>query len=79
MEIKIQELQSGAKKVDPIQKKEVDKLYDISSKEWKKRKKMVSLFIFIYMKCMDIVNTLCDASGQRPSDFFEELGLEQDS
>lgn len=41
MEIKIQDLQSGTRKVDPQQKKEVDKTYEIALRESKKRKKLV--------------------------------------
>ena len=44
-EIKLNELRHGKIKVDPAEKAKVDKLYDQYTKEWKSRRKMVSVFV----------------------------------
>lgn len=43
-------LRSGDRKVDPVEKVKVDKFYDLYSKEWKLRKRMVLTFsrLFLY-------------------------------
>jgi len=40
-ELKLAELRSGVRKVDPEEKAKIDKLYEIYSKEWKGRRRMV--------------------------------------
>lgn len=40
--MKLAELRSGARKVDPVEKAKIDKLYDVYLKEWKGRRRMVA-------------------------------------
>lgn len=44
---KLKELQSGARRVDPDEKKAVDQKSVEFAKEWKKRKRLVIFFILI--------------------------------
>lgn len=39
--VRLQELRSGTRKVDPVEKAKVDANYDRYAKEWKSRKRMV--------------------------------------
>lgn len=40
-EVKLTELRSGTRRVDPAEKAKVDAQYDVYSKEWRLRKRMV--------------------------------------
>ena len=39
--VRLEELRSGTRKVDPVEKAKVDASYDRYAKEWKHRKRMV--------------------------------------
>ena len=66
---KLQELESGARRVDPVQKQLVDKSFDVCQKAWRVRKKM----------CMEIVGMLRESTGQSAAELFEEVGMEKDA
>jgi hypothetical protein len=39
---RLEQLRTGTRRVDPVEKAKVDTLYDLYTKEWKIRKKMVN-------------------------------------
>lgn len=43
-EVKLTELRSGTRRVDPEEKAQVDARYEVYSKGWRVRKRMVSLW-----------------------------------
>lgn len=45
MEKRLKLLRSGTRSVDPEQKRLVDKQLDIYQREWRRRRRMVSLFV----------------------------------
>lgn len=60
-EEKLAKLKDGTvRKVDPVEKKRVDEDLVTVGKALKERK----------AKCMEIVNSICEASGERPSALF---------
>lgn len=65
---KLEELRSGGRKVDPMEKASVDAQYEKLNKLVKTRKKL----------CMEIVGTLSESTGKKPKVFMEDLGLELD-
>jgi regulator of replication initiation timing len=66
---KLRELESGTRRVDPVQKQLVDKSFDVCQKAWRQRKKM----------CMEIVGMLRESTGQSAAELFEEVGMENDA
>jgi len=61
-------LESGARKVDPEEKKKVDQMHFERSKIRKIRKQT----------CMEIINTIADGLSIKPKSFMAEAGLEDD-
>lgn len=64
---KIQELSSGARKVDPEEKKKVDAAYSRYSKLMRERKQ----------RCMEALNMITEGMAIRPRDLMHEIGMEE--
>ncbi|PJF17573.1 Hop2 meiotic double strand DNA break repair, partial [Paramicrosporidium saccamoebae] len=61
-------LRTGTRRVDPVEKAKVDKMYELHCKEWKSRKRM----------CKEMLDAITENLPQSPSAFMEELGMETD-
>lgn len=68
MEKKLEDLRSGTRKIDPVQKAQVDKNHAEYTKLWKARKRM----------CMEVVDMVLENLPMKKAEFFEELGMEND-
>ncbi|CAG8484879.1 11329_t:CDS:2 [Paraglomus occultum] len=61
-------LRSGTKQVSSDDKKRIDASYEMNRKFWKQRKKLFD----------DIFKTLMEYIPQKPQEFIEEIGIEED-
>ena len=68
MHERLEPLERGTVKVDPAERAQIEKQFEVASKAWKQRKKL----------CNDIIGMLTESISKKPSEFIEELGLEVD-
>lgn len=68
MRERLEPLERGTVKVDPAERAQIDKQFEIANKAWKQRKKL----------CNDVIGMLTESISKKPSEFIEELGLEVD-
>ena len=68
MHERLEPLERGTVKVDPAERAQIEKKFEIANKAWKQRKKL----------CNDIIGMLTESISKKPSEFMEELGLEVD-
>lgn len=69
MNERLEPLERGTVKVDPVERARIEKEFEVASKAWKQRKKL----------CTDIVGMLTESIAKKPSEFMEELGMEIDT
>ena len=68
MHERLEPLERGTVKVDPAERAQIEKKFELANKAWKQRKKL----------CNDIIGMLTESIAKKPSEFIEELGLEVD-
>lgn len=68
MRERLEPLERGTIKIDPAERAQIEKQFEIANKAWKQRKKL----------CNDIIGMLTESISKKPSEFIEELGLEVD-
>lgn len=69
MHERLEPLERGTIKIDPAERAQIEKQFEISNKAWKQRKKL----------CYDIIGMLTESISKKPSELIEELGLEVDT
>lgn len=68
MQEDIDTILSGAKPIDPEEKKAITSLHEKVCKEFKRRRKM----------CLDMISCLADSLGTKPSELIDNIGIDSD-